>query len=67
MSRAKSDPSVPFQSPVGTARITGLSVNFIRAGCRDGTIPHIRVGNDVRVNVPLFLEQLNRQSQEVVR
>ena len=63
MSRSKSiDRDAPFQSPRATAYLTGLSLQFIRDGCRNGTIPHIRVGTDFRVNMPLFLDQLNAKS-----
>lgn len=56
------DPNAVFQSCRGAASITGLSVKYIRAGCADGTIPHIRVGSDYRINMPLFLAQLNNAS-----
>lgn len=63
MSRPKTlNPDAPFQSPRNTANLTGLSLKFILNGCKTGTIPHIRVGTDYRVNVPLLLEKLNRES-----
>lgn len=58
MSRKKIDPAAPFQSIRGAAAVTGLSRYFILKGCQDGTIPHIRVGVDYRINMPLFLAQL---------
>lgn len=63
MPRTKADRNAPFQSIRETCAITGLSQLFIRNGCKNGSIPHIMVGNDYRVNVPLFLEQLNQQSK----
>ena len=54
--------NAPYQSPRNAAYITGLSLWYIREGCKAGTIPHIRVGRDYRVNVPLLLEQMNRES-----
>lgn len=56
------DRNAVFQSCRGAASITGLSVKYIRAGCADGTIPHIRIGSDYRINMPLFLSQLNNAS-----
>lgn len=65
MSRPKTiDREAPFQPPRAAAYLTGLSLQFIRDGCRNGTIPHIRVGTDFRVNMPLFLERLNAESVE---
>lgn len=63
MSRAKTiNPEAPYQSPRNAAYLTGVSLWYIREGCKAGTIPHIRVGRDYRVNMPRFMEQLNRES-----
>ena len=65
MSRKKTiDPEATFQSVRGAAEITGLSRYFILKGCQDGTIPHIRVGIDYRINMPLFLAQLESDSSK---
>ena len=55
----------PFQGIKETAKITGFSQCYIRAGCKTGTIPCIRVGaaGVYRVNIPAFLEQLDAQSR----
>ena len=64
MSRQKEiNPDAPYQSPRATAYLTGLSLWYIREGCKAGTIPHIRVGRDYRINMPLLLEQMNRESR----
>ena len=64
MSRPKAvDPGATFQSPRNAAIITGLSVGFIREGCKAGRIPHIRVGSDFRVNMPAFLTLLEKESR----
>lgn len=47
-----------FYSVKDTCMATGLSQYYLRQGCRAGTIPHIRVGNKIMVNVPLMLVQL---------
>lgn len=51
-----------FQSISEAAKLTGLSSFFIRRGCRDGTIPHIKSGTKFLVNVPLLIEQMDKQS-----
>lgn len=53
----------PYQSPTHAAYISGFSVWYIRQGCKTGTIPHIRVGRDYRVNMPLWLEQMEHESR----
>ena len=63
MSRRKQNRDSPFQSIAGAAYLTGLSAGFVRKGVRNGSIPHIKVGSDYRVNMPLWLEQLNQQSE----
>ena len=65
MSRPKAiNPDAPYQSPRATAYLTGLAHGYILQGCKDGTIPHIRVGTDYRINLPAFLEQLDRESRK---
>ena len=41
---------------------TGLSVFYLRNGCKAGTVPHITSGNRYFVNVPALLEKLKRES-----
>lgn len=52
-----------FQSIRGAAEITGFSTKYLRDGCRAGRIPHVRVGADYRVDMPLFLAQLRAESR----
>ena len=63
MARRKFDRDAPFQSIRGAAYLTGLSAGFIRAGCRAGTIPCLKIGAEYRVNLPLFRAQLDAQSR----
>lgn len=56
-------PVAPLQSIDNTARLTGASRFFIRNGCRDGSIPCIKSGSKYMVNLPLFLEMLDRLSK----
>lgn len=37
---------------------TGLSIDYLRKGCKDGSIPHIKSGVKYMVNVPMLLEKL---------
>lgn len=62
MARKKFDKTTPFQSPSGASHLTGFSTASIRRGCKEGTIPHVRVGKDYRINMRVWLEQLNAQS-----
>ena len=48
----------PFQKITDAVKTTGLSAYFIRQGCRDGTIPHVRSGSVYFVNVPALLRKL---------
>lgn len=64
MPKRTTDLSAPFQTITATARITGLAQGFIRSGCKNGTIPHIMCGQEYRVNMPLFLAQLDEQSRK---
>ena len=72
MSRKRqTEPGVPFQTIEATARLTGLSRDFVRRGVKAGEIPAIRSGNSSNapylVDVVLFLEQLHRVAAEGVR
>lgn len=64
MSRRKIEinPDAQLQPITVASYVTGLSQKYIRAGCRAGTIPHIRIGNDYRINVPLLMAQIDKES-----
>lgn len=64
MPRRTFDREAPFQSIRGASEITGLAQGYIRAGCKSGTIPHVMCGSEYRVNIPLFLRQLDGESLE---
>lgn len=55
---AKSTSIRPFLGLKEAAEVTGLSVYFLRNGCRAGTIPHVLAGNEYRVNMSGLFEQL---------
>ena len=48
----------PCQRIPQACTTTGLSQHFLRAGCKDGSVPHIRSGQTYLVNVPALLRQL---------
>lgn len=58
------DKNAPFQSINDTAYLTGISRASIRKGCKAGAIPHIRAGSKYLVNVPKYLDLLDRASVE---
>lgn len=53
-------PSVnpPFQKIEDAVRTTGLSSFFLRKGCRDGSIPYVRSGRTIYVNVLAFCSSM---------
>ena len=54
----------PFQSVQEANKSTGLGISYLRKGCRNNTIPHIKAGSKYLINVPLLLQQLEAQSME---
>lgn len=48
----------PFQKIAEASRTTGLSQHFLRNGCKDGTIPHVKSGTVYFINVPALLKML---------
>ena len=57
--RMQCDPGAPFQRIPDACRITGLSMYYLRRGCIDGTVPHVKSGSTYMVNVPALLKKLN--------
>lgn len=47
----------PFQSIADAAKTTGLSMYFIRKGCRSGDIPCIESGSKYMVNMPALFRK----------
>ena len=48
----------PFQKILEASKTTGLSQYYLRNGCRDGSIPHIKSGTVYLINVPALLKKL---------
>ena len=44
-------------------RATGLSQYYLRAGCKNGTVPHIKSGKVYYINVPALLRKLDADSE----
>lgn len=44
------------------ATATGLSQYFLRNGCKDGSVPHIKSGKVYLVNVPALVRKLDADS-----
>lgn len=52
----------PFQKIEDAVRTTGLSAYYLRRGCRNGSIPCVRSGRPIYVNVPQLLRQFGATS-----
>ena len=64
MKRKDFDEAAVFQSYNAVAKLTGLSRSYLREGVKRGEIPHIIVGSrECRINVPLFLAELEKKSR----
>ncbi len=61
MRRIEYAPSVnpPFQRIEDAVRSTGLSAYFLRRGCREGFIPHIKSGTVYLIDMEALLTKLH--------
>lgn len=50
--------NTPFQKIDEACATTGLSKFFLRNGCKDGTVPHIKSGRTYYIDVPALLKKL---------
>ena len=48
----------PFLKIKDACRVTGLLQYYLRTGCKNGTIPHIKSGTVYFINMPALLHQL---------
>lgn len=51
--------SKPFLKINEACKVTGLSQYFLRKGCKEGTVPHVKSGSVYFVNVPALLKSLD--------
>ena len=58
--------NAPFQRIPDACRITGLSQYYLRNGCRDGSIPHIRSGSTYFINIPALLRLLGAEESDAI-
>lgn len=56
----------PFMKIKEASQVTGLSMYYLRNGCKDGTVPCIKSGTVYFINVPRLLEKLDVTESEVV-
>lgn len=61
MQAQESRQATPFMKIGAASRATGLSQYYLRQGCKDGSIPHIKSGTVYMVNVAKLLRQLNAE------
>lgn len=61
MRRVKTNDSAPFQTIENASRITGLSSWYLRDGCKNGSVPHIKSGRTYLINVPTLLRKLEAE------
>lgn len=68
--QTNNDSIIPEMLPIQEVckRIPGLSYDFLRKGCLNGTIVHIRVGNGkFLINFGRLVEWLNTSCGEEIR
>lgn len=53
----------PFLKIRDASHVTGLSQFYLRTGCKDGSVPHIRSGATYLINVPALMNRLNAASE----
>lgn len=58
--------NTPFMKIKEASQVTGLSMYYLRNGCKDGTVPCIKSGTVYFINVPKLLEKLNATESGVV-
>lgn len=55
----KIDSNTPFMKIKDACQATGLSMYYLRNGCKDGTVPCVKSGKTYFINVPALLHKLN--------
>lgn len=60
----KENANTPFMKIKDAAQATGLSMYYLRNGCKDGSVPCIKSGTVYFVNVPRLLERLDAMGRE---
>ena len=52
----------PYQKIAEACKTTGLSQYYLRNGCKNGTVPHIKSGPTYYIDVPALLEKRRGKS-----
>lgn len=52
-----------FMNLTDACKATGLSTYYLRRGCKDGSVPHIKSGAKYMINVPGLLQKLDEESR----
>ena len=52
---------VTFMKIKGACQETGLSQKFLRDGCKNGTIPHVKSGSVYYIDIERLLEKLRAE------
>ena len=58
---------IPFQRIAEASKSTGLSQFYLRNGCKNGSVPHVKCGRVYMVDVPALLQRLSGGDCTVVR
>lgn len=58
MNTTTNNTGAPFQKINEACATTGLSKFYLRNGCKDGSIPHIKSGGVYYINIPALLKKL---------
>ena len=53
----------PFMTIKEACNYTGLSQGFLRRGVKDGSIPAVSVGAKYMINMRLFFEKMDKESE----
>lgn len=53
----------PFLRIADACAATGLSQHFLRAGCKNGSVPCVKSGKTYYIDVPALLNTLRAQQQ----
>lgn len=60
----RTDESIPpFLNIEKACEVTGLSMYYLRNGCRSGEVPCLKSGRVYMVNVPALLRKLNAEAE----
>lgn len=58
------DDTKRFQPVGNAAKLMGVSRPWLYNQCKEGKVPHIRVGRDYRVDMVLWTEMLAQQAKD---